>query len=457
MRIVFALLFVIFLIVGCTSNLKKEEQIVHTNVPPNETIKEKPVVPKQNIEKSQDQPSQIPQPVITEPQRAYVPPTNSSPSFNQKFTDPTFGTTLRRITDRASKGGFGTHIYSQLQAFSDDDEYILLVEDGEYLVKRRDNANLVYQFPSDSINAPRWQPARKHTIVHYDSNADTMLRVQYTNVDTGSAENVFTFPSTYERIVGNPSFDELSYDGKWMAGLAQKSDGSRVIFVLDLEDKMLMVELPLPILYTSTCTPDTTYGIIEPDWISVSPLGNYLVVQWPRDGTTRCNGLETFNIRTGAFIGRVSESHQHGDLGVMPDGKTEFFMTFDLYHPSGAESYLGLHVFPGTTTMTPVLIQALDWNGEHISCQTQGACVITTRNNDDQEGNNFVADPFDYELFLQCINGSVVRLAHHHSTSCDYWAQPRASISKDGKYVIFASDWGINDCRSDAYVVEVPR
>lgn len=58
------------------------------------------------------------------------------------------------------------------------------------------------------------------------------------------------------------------------------------------------------------------------------------------------------------------------------------------------------------------------------------------------------------------------RLVHHRSSSCAYWVQPRASLSRDGRYVIFASDWqqetGVNGCdtekylgRGDAYVIDL--
>jgi hypothetical protein len=60
----------------------------------------------------------------------------------------------------------------------------------------------------------------------------------------------------------------------------------------------------------------------------------------------------------------------------------------------------------------------------------------------------------------------VLRLAHHRSTRCGYWVQPRASMSRDGRYVVFASDWGQatggNSCaggndlgRGDPYIIDL--
>lgn len=383
-----------------------------------------------------------------------------APQLGVEFTDPIFNTTLRKITN-LGPSGFGTHIYSQLQAFSPDSRYVLLIEDESYLIRRVDTLELVYQFPPDTINTPRWQPVLDHTIIHYDTNADTTLRVQYTDVDSGNVQTIYTFPAIYQRIRSNPSFDELSKDGRWMTGLAQRDDGVSVLFSFDIQNLALGSVLPLSNLYDGSCQPDPTYGDLEPDWTAPSPLGRYLVVQWARDGDASCSGLELFNISTGAFVRRISTSRQHGDLGVT-DNTEEYFVTYDSYHPTdprGLEAYIGLHMLSGDA---PTVLQPIDWNGEHISCQgPNGICVITTSNNFDQEGSNYQLDPFDYEIWLLNVNGNILRLAHHLSSSCGYWVQPRASMSADGRYVIFASDWAHSvggacsngDGNGDAYLI----
>ncbi|NUM47707.1 MAG: hypothetical protein HUU38_23630 [Anaerolineales bacterium] len=378
---------------------------------------------------------------ITDPGVILTPAPLSEPGEDVPFTDPAFGTTLRRLAEASEAGSFETHIYSQLQAFSADNVYVLLTRPEGYLVRRLDNLSGI---PLDTAewNAPRWQPALAHTLVHYDTNADTTVRVQYTNVDTQATTTVFTFPAEYETIRSNQSFDELSHDGRWMAGMVQRNDGAQVLFAVDLQNLTLGAVLPLPDLYAGPCDPDPQWGEVEPDWVGVSPLGNYLVVQWPRDGVTRCSGLETFDLETGAFVGRVSDSHQHGDLGLLPDGVTEMFMTFELYHPSGMLS-IGYRTLPGTATVSePVYVQTLDWFGAHISCQgPAGVCLVTT---DADASNGW--QPLEGEVYLLYTDGTVRRLAHHRTSNCGYWVQPRGSLSRDGQYVIFASDWGTNSC-----------
>jgi len=396
---------------------------------------------------------------ITNPNLIVTPAALPLQPVGTPFVDPVFGTTLRRVSNISDGGGFETQEYSQLQAFSSDNAYALLTGSSGYVVRRVSDLSLVSSLDTAGWNAARWYPPQPHTLIHFDDNSDTTIRVQLSNVDTLTTTTLFTFPAPYERLIVNRSSDELSEDGRWLAGVATRSDGAWVIFAFDIQNRALGAQLPIPDLYPDSCAPDPDYGEIPPDWVGVSPLGRYLVVQWVRDGTARCSGLETFNLQTGAFVGRVYDGHQHGDLGVQPDGNTEFFMAFELYHPNG-NLWLGIRELPGISSVSPpTYVQELDWgNGEHISCRgPNGACLVTAGSD---PANGWTA--FEAELFLQYTDGGVLRLAHHRSSSCGYWVQPRASISRDGRYAIFASDWGRQlDCgdpifgRGDPYMVEL--
>jgi hypothetical protein len=358
------------------------------------------------------------------------------------FTDPVFGTTLRRVSDTSARGGFETQVYSQLQAFSSDNQYLLLTGSNGYIVRRVSDLSVVSGLDTSDWNAPRWHPTQPNVIIHFDTNADTDVAAQFTNVDTGVTTDAFTFPAQYQFVRTNQSFDEVSDDGRWLAGMLTRNDGASVIFALDVANRALGAVLPVGDLFAGPCAPDPVWGAIEPDWIGVSPLGRYLVVQWARDGTARCSGLETFHIQTGAFVGRVYDGHQHGDLGVQPDGNTEFFMTFELSGPppDNGRPAIGMRLLPGTTTASdPTFLRVLDWgNGDHISCRgPNGVCLVTAGTLADNGWN-----PFEGEVFIQRTDGGVLRLAHHRSSRCGYWVQPRATISRDGRYVVFASDWG---------------
>jgi cysteine-rich repeat protein len=397
---------------------------------------------------------------IEDPSLVLSQPALIRPAVGERVVDPVFGTTLRRLTTRTGPGGWASHVYSQLQAVSPDGLFLLLIEDDAYVVRRIEDLALQTALETSSWNSPRWLPSAPHSIVHYDGNGDDDVTVQVTDATTGVTADLLTLPAQYERIRVNQSFDELSRDGRWMAGMLASSSGGNVLFALDVVSRTLGATISVDALYAGPCAPDPQWGAVEPDWVGVSPLGRYLVVQWARDGTARCSGLETFAIATGAFAGRVYDGHQHGDLGIMPDGTTEFFMTFELYHPSG-ELSLGTRTLPGTATASaPTYVQVLDWgNGAHISCRGPAGVCLVTASSDLSNGRS----AFEGELFLQHVDGRVERIAHHRSSECGYWVQPRATLSVDGRRVVFASDWGTASCapsndnlgRGEVYVVEL--
>ena len=383
----------------------------------------------------------------------------------QPFEDPAFGTSLRRVSATTVGGGFETQVYSQLQAFSSDNAYLLLDGSNGIVVRRLDDLGLVEGLDTSEWNAARWHPTEGHVVAHFDTNADTVVRVQFTDLDALVTTTKFTFPGQYQYIRISPSWEEMSEDGRWLAGMLTRDDGVSVIFAVDVENSVLGAELAIPDFYASACEPDPTYGEVEPDWVGVSPLGRYLVVQWARDGTIRCSGLETFDLVTGNFVGRVYDGHQHGDLGIDSDGVTEFFMTVELFSPAdNNRPAIAIRELPGTATVSqPVYLQVMDWADVfHISCRgPNGVCLVSWGRLG--EANDF---PLEDELFLQYTDGPLRRLVHPRSSKCGYWVQPRATISRDGRYVVFASDWGqgtgSNSCGggnslglSDPYLIDL--
>ena len=97
-----------------------------------------------------------------------------------------------------------------------------------------------------------------------------------------------------------------------------------------------------------------------------------------------------------------------------------------------------------------------DWSvGNHVSLLSDDESWILL--------GTFVANDlpstkvFRNELLLVSTDGTqrVRRLAHMHSVYREYWDTPRATISRDGKFAAFTSNWG-STTRRDVFVVKVP-
>ncbi|MEL6149060.1 MAG: dockerin type I domain-containing protein [Chloroflexota bacterium] len=392
---------------------------------------------------------------ITDPAQVVPVPARGKPTNGTTYIDPTFSTRIQRVSGASDTGGWGSHVYSQLQAFSPDNRYILLIENSTYLVRRlADQATMPAN--TASMNSIRWEPTEPHTLIFFDSNADDRVRVQTLNVETNVLNTVYTFPAQYTSVAVNTSYEEPSRDGRWMAALLTRTNGQRYIAAADLENGQLGAVLSIAALYDTVCTPHPTWGNVEPDWIGISPLGNYLMVQWG-NGTNRCNGLEAFNVATGAFVGQTYDRREHGDLGSDNDG-SEIFMTVALSSPQDPNRpAMVKYTLPGNSNPPqPAYLLVVDWaTNHHISCQgPAGYCLVSYGGWDDG-----VWRPLENELFLIYTDGAVRRIAHHRSTQCGYWVQPRATISQDGSLVAFASDWG-DGCQSsggngDTYVLSL--
>ena len=361
------------------------------------------------------------------------------PNVRETYTDPVFGTSLLRFTDATDRNDYANHDYSQLQAFSADSEYIIVNEADGTTVRRVADGSRATLEPFRG-NTVRWHLGIPHTLFFFDSNEDTTIRAQTANVDTGEIREAFIFPDRYDRIRVNQSFDEMSEDGRWVTGMAAMSDDDDMIFALDLTRGEITVEISLSLLYRTVCEEDPDYGILEPDWVSPSPLGNYLVVNWARDGAERCSGQEVYDIRTGRYLGHSYDGRQHGDLAVHPDG-SEIFVT-DIPSPIGdGLPAIGYYTLPDGVE-TPTFIRSMPWHGIwHISCRgPRGVCAITSF---DPEPDWDLRRVLDSEIYLLYFDGAVRRLTHHRSSGCGYWVQPRATISGDGRYIAFDSDYNL--------------
>lgn len=415
---------------------------------------------------------------ITDPTVVLNPVPMRALPVGTPFVTPPFATQVRRLANASETGSFSTQEYSQLQAFSADSQHVLLIDGTSgYEIRHVDTLTKLANIDTSSWNAAKWHPTAAQLMLHYDSNDDTTLRLQQTDIATGELTTLFTFPAGYERIRVNQSSDALSRDGRWITGMASHATNGAVIFALDLVDRSLGAELSVASLYDGAfCLPDPEWGVIEPDWIAASPMGNYLVIQWPRDwaanSTDHCRGLETYDLVTGEFVGRPYAGHQHGDLGIDIDG-SEFFMTFALAAPApdNGNPAIATHTLPGPSTgVQPanfLLVQEWGQAGGHISCQgPAGYCLVS---NGESSADGWQA--MDGELFFIHTDSTIAtphveRFAHHRSSSCGYWVQPRASLAQDGRYAIFASDWaagtGSNSCggsyelgAGDAYLIEL--
>lgn len=367
----------------------------------------------------------------TEPQGEHlVPAVLAQPAVGTSTTDPVFNTEIRRLPENHS------HVYSQLQAFSHDNEYVILIDhDNGYHVRRYSDLSIVVN-SGGLYSAYRWIPGT-HKIIILEGNP---VRFRVFDCDTGEWSTLLELPQ-YLYASGSRSYEELSHDGEWTAlYITDAGDGTQHIISVNLKEKRVGFERSLVDMGAT----DPTWGLLAPDWVGVSPLGNYVVVQWVRDDTIPASGLELYDIETGAFVRRIYTHHNHSDLGVSTDGR-EYVFTSELNSPIN-NNYPGLvmHWLDGGDA---VHLRPMPWaRTSHFSCQGPNGVILISA------GGAFEG-AYKNELYAAYPDGSLRRLVHHRSTGNEYWVLPKASLSRDGSKVIWSSDWGVSGTRS-AYVLE---
>jgi len=393
---------------------------------------------------------------ISNPNLIIKQPALSLPSVGKTFTDPAFGTKLRRLTD-AANGNRDRHVYSQLQAFNKDNSLVLMDNSQNYLIREVESLKTIYAFDF-LIYAPRWNPLHKEEMIYFTDLATepTEVELEKVNVVTG-VKTKYNFPRNTYRWVSPGraiSYEEISRDGRWLTLFVQKRSNDRMVFVLfDLINNKIERELDL----AGRCSD------INPNWVAPSPLKGDIVIQWNPDGEGACNGVEVYGRTTGLYQGHVGSHRGHSDQGIDELGN-EIYVTYGFRN----SLFITVTKFPGSASFKnsyDKIILDPGWGHfSHLSCQgPKGVCVVTADTNTDAPVAG--GEPLDKEIYLVYTSGraeegnnagaKVRRLAHHRSSNCDYYHEPQASISADGSYVIFASDNG--DCQSgaDSYLIDL--
>ena len=374
----------------------------------------------------------------------------------QTYVDPVFGTTIRRLPD-----GF-RHVYSQLQAFSDDDTLMLgLVVGQGYQVIRYPSMQVVpMAFNFAGTVAPRWLP-NSHKIVTTDYNWSTG-GAQLTNVtirmwdcDAGTVQTLFTVP--FVQCNSNVAEEQFSWDGQFMSLYAQDAAGVWHACIVNLHTGQVMANIP-----------DSQFASL--DWVGVSPLGTFMLTDSngtsPPAGMTHGYGMETYNITTGAFIRQVYNRDDHLDHGLDAAGN-EIALTTVLASQYNNNNP-GIVTYNLATAVRKQLRQ-VTWTAspQHMSLQgPPGVGIIDSGwgafdANGNQTPRYTGLDPFEGEIYAIYGDGSARRLAHHRCNprlisdpTTAYFCQVQATCSKSGRLVAFCSNWNMSGQGPQGFVIE---
>ena len=375
--------------------------------------------------------------------------TFTPPPAGGQYVDSIFGTTVIRLGDgwKQFKDSI-THEYATMSPFNRDDSLILLQSNqtGFFVV---DQKGKVIARPELSNSAePRWSHTENDVFYYHDDN-----RLMKYKIATTVATTVANFPQ-FERITFGGGECDISEDGDHL----MIAGDMRHVGVFTLSAGKLGRTIDLTAL-----TP----------WAEVYlTANNNVAVRWEEEGEGKYQGLGLFDGNMN-FIRKVLPFGAHSDQARDVNGDEVIVMGAyrDLKPPPGCENSGVEKVRLSDSKKTCIL--AIPWYQEtHVSTNSNGKHHWVLISTTDGKGTadlpgKLPADwqrhwrPRDNELILMKVDGSERRrIVHHRSRVAEfYFWQPRAALSKDGRFAIFDSNFGFNPIKDyvDPYLVNLTK
>lgn len=386
--------------------------------------------------------------------------TLARPNYLSPINHPVFATSITRVTDAEINNIQGVvPEYSKRQAFNADGS-LLLLRSAQGGVLIFDGNNYQYRTTLSEVGGEDifWHPTDPDLLYFNLDNALKSYHLKKKTVSTLFTFNEFSFANT--RGEGN-----LSQDGRYYAVVGQQYNEQsgmvtyQALLLLDLSLKKIVARKILPV------------GLENFDWISVSPKGKYIVVDYADNFNQDFHGVEVYD-RSFRRVWQKPLGAGHSDLAF--DEKNEEYLIMDVYNADlNVTQFKSFRLRDGAEKTLLTLSPLFD---QHISCQNYarpGQCLISTFDyvgllNDNPPGHQWL--PFEDEIFFLKIDGSqrVQRLVHHHSKRFDlqhpdsdtslYFAEPHATSNRQGNRILFGSNWLQNigeESALDTYLLDL--
>ena len=391
------------------------------------------------------------------------PPLPMLPAAGGKFNDPVFGTQVMRATDQADGAapGLGTY-YSHWPTFNCNNTKLLIRKGvtGDAIIKDFDAVNFTVGSSRALPNSlpggggPNWESS-------IWSNTDPNIIYTFSGYYYGGmrlyafnvATNVFTLLRDFSYLSGGNDYLRQMYMSAnddvfcWLQYRAGANNGEPVYYLVYKRSTDT-------VLFHNSCTAYVG-GVNE---VHVDKSGRWLQVAIAKqpDGT----GTRILDLQTGAYqplVESVDHTPGHGDLG------TGTILGFDNYDNGismrrleSAHAFQDIFLFKTADGTT-------DWtNGFHGSMLADDESWITIGTYDDPSCLLPESGIFEDEIIQLATDGSqrLRRLLHTRSAidnltiTTGYWAMPKPTISRDGRFIAYTSNWE-NSGRYDLFIAKI--
>lgn len=367
----------------------------------------------------------------------------SKPALNQRYPDPVYETSVRRVTS-ADGTRFDRNTYSRRQAEnSSGDLFMTYHGEAEYRVYNRRTLELRRVLDIDPNAEPQWHPTQQNIIRHTSGSNSYVgdLRYYQTNVRTGETKVIAdlttqvqeVWPSALymaDRAEGSPSADGSRH--AWIVfDAAEEQLG---IISHDLERGLLLGAIPL------------RSNAERLDWVSMSVTGTYVAAGY--DDGTYVYDADLSNER------QLTTKADHSDLALGVGGEDAY-----VYIDFSADTDGGWLVSIDLDSLERTRIFDIYEGGNtsiHISGKgydKPGWVVVSTY-------NCKVPGAWTCEKVMaveMAEAGRILNLAHTYNCGDHYWTETHAVVNRSFTRVYFNSDGGSCDIDAEVYQVDLPQ
>ncbi len=360
---------------------------------------------------------------------SYPPPGHNTfvpPAKGQSYTDPVFGAQIWRVTDARALGKdlLTTEYASQGASNADDTIVRIMAKTGGvnfYSAVPPFNHLRTRSLGASSPSDLWWHPTDPNILYHLAHNAE--LRAYNFATDTDTV--VGSLPYSNSQGWGE---NQLSLNGDRIAATANNNSK---IFVYEISSNSIIAEMDA--------------GSVNVADITISPDGTRVLVSnrhvgGPSDMFVYTIGNGTLNFERDLGVG-----YGHKDVGQAPNGD-DYLIAVESWYTNEVRA---VRLRDGATS----IISNLGWNpvanmALHVSANSMfrdGWAYISTYGINDIDPTQGWPTYFQ-EIYRVSYDGAVVERIAHHRTLYDrnagdtYFALPRATVSRSGRLIFFASN-----------------
>jgi len=363
----------------------------------------------------------------------------AKPEYLDTIIDPSFGTTIRRITN-AVDGQVIKPMYSTIQAWNTDETYMILYDQGNgvhLLLNGMDYSfirNLDDIYPDD-LEQIFWDFDNPDVFYYLDRTSSDLIKYGV----SGKTKDILANLAELSGCNGNIGLGNDVQMMSWNSDVIGFRCDNALAYAYRISTDELI-----------------TFDFSDVQFTAPMHLPS---------GNRFYHGPQIYDA-TGNLEKTLNESStEHSCLGQLVGGAdAHFAIAFAEGPQGGCIGDIIAHDIE-TGECFPVISQSQGYaypqSGTHISALSHKnpGWVAASMMGYDQDGQSLL----DQELVIARVEKGkveVYRIGHHRADEdeYDYWGEPHAVISPTGTRVLFGSDWsGSADGKSvDSYVVELP-